>query len=76
MPILCIAALLVGISIAQSKIPPSKEGSDKKGGSDKKEDSGEDKPKLEDAKKPFSLSDIQGEMTLYVSTKKPGGDKA
>jgi hypothetical protein len=76
MPILCIAALLVGIAIAQSKFPPSKKGADKKEGADKKDDSGEEKPKLEDAKKSFSLSDIQGEMTLYVSTKKSGGDKS
>jgi hypothetical protein len=64
---------------AASKSRDDKKGSDKKhdsGGDKPKEEDGKkpdfggDKPKEEDAKKPFSLSDIQGEMTLYVSTKK------
>jgi hypothetical protein len=82
MPILCVAALLVGIMIADLQIKSPKKGkkeSDKKpesggdkpkGEDSKKPDSGDDKPKGEDGKKPFSLSDVQGELTLYVSTKK------
>jgi hypothetical protein len=49
---------------------PDSGGDKPKGEDGKKPDSGGDKPKEEDGKKPFSLSDIQGEMTLYVSTKK------
>jgi hypothetical protein len=83
MPILYLAALLVGISIADSKIKASKKGADSKpdsgkDGGDKKGDDekGDDTKKSDGDGKSLSLNDLKGSVTLYVSTTKPGGDKS